>query len=116
MEALETILDLFTDLQADETLDLSAYATRFVEVGEASDELTQSINDGKANTEANQKLIDELKGENWDLSKKITTKETLDEDKAEPVETETETETDETPYETNDEAIDDLFKKEKDDE
>lgn len=116
MEALETILSLFTDLQADEELDLSAYATRFVEVGEASDELTQSINDGNANSEANQQLIDELKSENWDLSKKITTKETMAEtDEVDEVDEADEVE-ETAEFETVDEALDDLFEKEKDDE
>lgn len=116
MDELETILTFMTDLQNDETLDLSSYASRFVEVSEAHDSIVAIVENGASEGEANAQLINDLKSENWDLSKKITTKETVDEEPDES-ESKAEEETEE-EFESTDDAIDDLFKKdkEKDDE
>ena len=111
MEALELILNFITELQNDESVDLSNYSSQFVAVTEAHDMLATALQEGEATNETNSGLINELKAENWELSKKITTKETPvepDDTQAEPDEDEDK----ETEYENTDEAIDDLFKKE----
>ena len=111
MEALELILNFITELQNDESVDLSNYSSQFVAVTEAHDMLATALQEGEATNETNSGLINELKSENWELSKKITTKDTPEAVET-PAEDEAGDENKETEYENTDEAIDDLFKKE----
>ena len=111
MEALELILNFITELQNDESVDLSNYSSQFVAVTEAHDMLATALQEGEATNETNSGLINDLKSENWELSKKITTKDTPEAVET-PAEDEAEDEDKETEYENTDEAIDDLFKKE----
>lgn len=114
MEELTRILEFIETLQADDSLDLSSYSTEFVDVLEAHQNLTENIEAGQATTEEQQVQIDKLKQENWDLSKKITTPETIDD---EDVEEEIEEEEDqEKTFDTTDEAIADLFKDDDEDQ
>lgn len=111
MEELTRILEFIETLQADDSLDLSSYSTEFVDVLEAHQNLTENIETGQATTEEQQRQIDKLKQENWDLSKKITTPETIDDEDVEEEE-----EDQEKTFETTDDAIADLFKDDDEDQ
>lgn len=108
MDELQKISELFEDLQNDESIDLGSYAERFVEVSEAKDGLISVLTANGEASEASEATIAELKDANWELSKKITT----------PAETKEEVEViveEDAEFETNDDAIKDLFKKDKED-
>lgn len=110
MDELQLISELFEDLQNDESVDLGAYAERFVEVSEAKDGLIAVLTENGEASKASEETIAELKNANWELSKKIT------KPQAEVEEVKEVEEEDETPYETNDEALAELFDKDEKDE
>ena len=108
MDALKLIGDLLTDLAADETLDLSNYSERFVEINDAFGGIEAEFEQMRQTLEDNANDITALKDSNWNLSKKITTKDDVEDIDPEGEET---LDDEEVEFESIDDAIDDLFEK-----